>query len=232
MLSVRRDLAAAKEFFTRALSVGRQPVEVTTDRAHSYPRVLDEQLPAALHVVERYANNPIEADHRRLKARLRPMRGLQPLRSAQTVGWPRLRAKHSAQPLRSRHRRICTRPPSPNWHGAFDQVTQRVSAASDQPTQQRPSPGCACTGQLRLHDQRVSRRSRLRGSHRRGPGGWGLERSHSHGGRPHRGGCRDLDRRARDSAAAGGRHCCVDPSRQRDAIGRVTRAHNATVSRS
>lgn len=74
MLSVRRDLAAARAFFARAVAVDVRPAEVTTDRAHVYPRVLDEQLPAALHVVERYANNPIEADHSRLKARLRPMR--------------------------------------------------------------------------------------------------------------------------------------------------------------
>jgi transposase-like protein len=41
-----------------------------------YPRVLDELLPAVQHVVEQYANNPIEADHKRLTYRLRPMRGL------------------------------------------------------------------------------------------------------------------------------------------------------------
>ncbi len=55
--------------FTRALAVGVRPSEVTTDRAPAFPRVLDEQLPAALHVAEQYANNPIEADHSRLKAR-------------------------------------------------------------------------------------------------------------------------------------------------------------------
>jgi hypothetical protein len=49
--------------FARALAVGVRPVEVTTDRAHAYPRVFDEQPPGALHVVDRYANNPIEADH-------------------------------------------------------------------------------------------------------------------------------------------------------------------------
>ena len=32
-----------------------------------------------------HANNPIEADHGRLKSRLRPMRGLKRLRSAQVV---------------------------------------------------------------------------------------------------------------------------------------------------
>ena len=58
---------------------------MTTDRASAYLRVLDELLPAALHVLEQYANNPIEADHGRLKSRLRPMRGLKRLRSAQVI---------------------------------------------------------------------------------------------------------------------------------------------------
>ena len=35
--------------------------------------------------MEQYANNPIEADHGRLKAWIRPMHGLKRLRSAQTV---------------------------------------------------------------------------------------------------------------------------------------------------
>ncbi len=43
--SEHRDLAAARRFFTRALSHGRRPVEVTTDKAAAYPRVLDELLP-------------------------------------------------------------------------------------------------------------------------------------------------------------------------------------------
>jgi transposase-like protein len=34
----------------------------------------------------RYANNKVEVDHGRLKARLRPMRGLKRLRSAQVIG--------------------------------------------------------------------------------------------------------------------------------------------------
>ena len=38
--------------------------------------MLGELVPAACHHVERYANNRIEADHSRLKHRLRPMRGL------------------------------------------------------------------------------------------------------------------------------------------------------------
>ncbi len=108
MLSVRRDLAAARAFFSRALAVGVYRVEVTTDRAPAYPRVLDEQLPAALHVVERYANNPIEADHSRLKARIRPMRGLKRFRSAQTVS-----AGHAfVQNMRRGHYEIATDEPT------------------------------------------------------------------------------------------------------------------------
>jgi transposase-like protein len=47
--------------------------------------VLDELVPAVRHVTERYRNNVVEADHGRLTARLRPMRGLKQLRSAQTI---------------------------------------------------------------------------------------------------------------------------------------------------
>jgi transposase-like protein len=76
-LSPRRDAAAARRFFARALDRTRiSPTEITTDRYRLYPRVLDEMLPAAIHRTEAYANNRLETDHGRLKARLRPMRGL------------------------------------------------------------------------------------------------------------------------------------------------------------
>ena len=85
LASPKRNLAATCRFFARALNAARRPTEVTTDRAPAYPRVLDELVPEAWHVVEQYANNPIEADHGGLKARTRPMRGLKRLRSAQVV---------------------------------------------------------------------------------------------------------------------------------------------------
>jgi IS6 family transposase len=65
LLSARRDLAAARRFFSRALRAGTVPAEVTTDRAAVYPRVLHELVRPALHIVEQYANNSIEADHGR-----------------------------------------------------------------------------------------------------------------------------------------------------------------------
>jgi len=85
LVSERRDAAAARRFFTRVLAHTLAPTEVTTDRAPAYLQVLDELLPAARHITEQYANNPIEADHGRLKARLRPMRGLERLRSAGVI---------------------------------------------------------------------------------------------------------------------------------------------------
>ena len=85
LLSTRRDAAAARAFFTRAMTFGPTPVEVTTDRAPVYPRILEDLEPAARHVTEQYANNRIEADHGRLKARLRPMRGLKRCAPPRTI---------------------------------------------------------------------------------------------------------------------------------------------------
>jgi len=76
-VSSRRDSKAARRFFDRAIGTTKvTPVEVVTDKAAVYPRVLDELVPAAWHRTDRYANNRIEADHGQLKRRLRPMRGL------------------------------------------------------------------------------------------------------------------------------------------------------------
>jgi transposase-like protein len=86
LVSARRDAATARRFFQRALTVLKvMPSEVVTDAAPIYPAVLEELIPSAWHHVERYANNPIEADHSQLKHRLRPMRGLRTDRTAQLV---------------------------------------------------------------------------------------------------------------------------------------------------
>jgi transposase-like protein len=77
LLSPQRYDGAARRFFARALaSSASTPAEVVTDKAPSYVGVMDDLLPWALHNVEHHANNRIESDHGRLKARLRPMRGL------------------------------------------------------------------------------------------------------------------------------------------------------------
>src|SRR5437867_11082116 len=85
-LSPRRNAEAARRFFAQALGRTRiSPVEVTTDRYRLYPRVIEELLPAAFHDTEVHANNPLETDHGRLKARLRPMRGLKRDRTARVI---------------------------------------------------------------------------------------------------------------------------------------------------
>jgi transposase-like protein len=76
-VSPRRDGIAARQFFGRAIGTTKtMPSEVVTDLAPTYLVVLEELLPTVWHRTDRYANNRIEADHGRLKARLRPMRGL------------------------------------------------------------------------------------------------------------------------------------------------------------
>ena len=92
-------------------------------RGATWPRVLDELVPSALHTVEQYANNPIEADHGRLKARLRPMRGLKRHRSARI-----LTAGHAVvQNLRRGHYDIATEVPSHHrLRAAFDDLTLAI----------------------------------------------------------------------------------------------------------
>jgi len=66
--------------------------------------VLDEVLPAAQHITMRYANNRVEADRSRLKARLRPTRGLKRDRSLRIVA-----AGHAfVQNLRRGHDELAT----------------------------------------------------------------------------------------------------------------------------
>jgi transposase-like protein len=106
--STRRDTAAARMFFERARTVtGVTPVEVVTDRAPTYPRVLDELWPAAWHHREQYANNRIEADHAQLKRRLRAMRGIKTM-----TGLRVLAAGHAfVQNLRRGHYEIAADQP-------------------------------------------------------------------------------------------------------------------------
>jgi transposase, IS6 family len=120
LVSERRDAAAARAFFTRALTHGPAPVEVTTDRAPVYPRVIAEHAPRARHVLEQYANNVVEADHGRLKARLRPMRGLKTIGAARTIA-----AGHAfVQNLRRGHYEITAEVPvQDRVRAAFDELT-------------------------------------------------------------------------------------------------------------
>jgi transposase-like protein len=55
-VSSRRDATAARRFFQRAINTTQvTPTEVVTDKAATYPIVLDELLPAVWHRTDRYA---------------------------------------------------------------------------------------------------------------------------------------------------------------------------------
>jgi IS6 family transposase len=84
-VSARRDARAARRFFTSALRDHDAPAEVVTDRAWTLLVVVDELMPAAFHDTAQYASNRIEADHGRLKSRLRPRRGLKRDHTASVV---------------------------------------------------------------------------------------------------------------------------------------------------
>ena len=56
-----------------------------TDLAPALHHVIEELLPGAFHNTDQYANNRIECDHGRLKARLRPMRRLKTDSTARAI---------------------------------------------------------------------------------------------------------------------------------------------------
>jgi transposase-like protein len=57
---------AGRRFFEQAIATTKvSPTEVVTDRAPTYPLVLEELLPAAWRQTERYANNGIVRRARR-----------------------------------------------------------------------------------------------------------------------------------------------------------------------
>jgi transposase-like protein len=118
-VSPRRDAAAARRFFERALGATKiTPVEVITDHAGTYPIVLEELLPSVWHRTDRYANNRIEADHGRLKARLGLMRGLKQDRSTRVI----IAGHGFVQNLRRGHYELAVEEP----------VNKRVAVAFDE----------------------------------------------------------------------------------------------------
>ncbi len=124
LVATRRDAGAAHRFFERALGATKiTPVEVTTDQAPVYPAVLEELLPAAWHRTDQYANNRIEADHGRLKARLRPMRGLKQDRNARVI----IVGYAFVQNVRRGHYELATEEPMNRWLAvAFDELAMAI----------------------------------------------------------------------------------------------------------
>ncbi len=122
-VSKKRDTKAATRFFASAMGVHGTPTEVTTDRAPALTRAITELLPLALHDTTRYANNRVEADHGRLKARLRPMRGLKRDGTASVV----IRGHAFIQNLRRGHYELGVEAlPGLTTAAAFDELAQVI----------------------------------------------------------------------------------------------------------
>ena len=120
-VSKRRNVPAATRFFETLLAGRERPREITTDLAAPLLRVVDDLLSDALHDTTQYANNRIECDHGRLKARLRPMRGLRTDRTATVVirghaFIQNLRRGHYQLGVEARHDRL-------RVAAAFDELT-------------------------------------------------------------------------------------------------------------
>jgi IS6 family transposase len=96
---------------------------LTPRAAAIYPAILDKLIPNAWHHVQRYANNPIEADHNQLKHRLIPIRGLQTDRTAQVII-----AEHAfIQNLRREHYELATNvPPAERIATAFTELSMTI----------------------------------------------------------------------------------------------------------
>jgi IS6 family transposase len=122
-VSRKRDLRAATLFFTSAITAHGLPAEITTDQAQALVRVIADPLPAALHDTTQYANNRVEADHGRLKTRLRPMRGLKRDRTASIA----IRGHAFIQNLRRGHYKLgVDSRPGLTLAAAFDELAQVI----------------------------------------------------------------------------------------------------------
>jgi len=123
-VSARRDIAAACRFFTAALGAHVAPEEVVTDLARALEHVIGEVLPAAFRNTTQFSNNRVECDHGRLKARLRPMRGLKTDRTARVI----IRGHAFMQNLRRGHYELGL--DARNCHlriaAAFDQLVEAI----------------------------------------------------------------------------------------------------------
>ena len=88
LLSERRDVAAAKRFFRKAMTSHPTPRVITLDAYAASHRAVTELKSARAmpqHVgirSSKYLNNVVEQDHRRIKQRIRPMLGFKRFETA------------------------------------------------------------------------------------------------------------------------------------------------------
>jgi putative transposase len=86
LLTARRDLAAARRFFERAIERHGTPEKITIDQSGANTAVVDSLVADSGMPIElrqsKYRNNLVEQDHRAVKRRIRPMMGFKTFTSA------------------------------------------------------------------------------------------------------------------------------------------------------
>ncbi|AKK25012.1 IS6 family transposase [Pandoraea oxalativorans] len=86
LLCARRDTAAARRFFEKAIAGRGTPKTVTVDKSGANRAALGAQRETPIEIRQnKYLNNLVEQDHRAIKRRVRPMLGFQNFRCARIV---------------------------------------------------------------------------------------------------------------------------------------------------
>ena len=89
LLTAKRDMAAAKRFFDKAMHASGGPEKVTMDKSGANKAAIDainvgREVPVLVRQVK-YLNNIVEQDHRAIKRVTRPMLNFKSFRSAKNI---------------------------------------------------------------------------------------------------------------------------------------------------
>ncbi|MET3120278.1 transposase-like protein [Undibacterium sp. GrIS 1.8] len=89
LLTPKRDKAAARRFFDKAMEANGTPAKVTMDKSGANKAAIDEinasmEIPMVVCQIK-YLNNIVEQDHRAVKRITKPMLGFKSFRSAKSI---------------------------------------------------------------------------------------------------------------------------------------------------
>ena len=89
LLRARRDYAAARRFFERAIELHGVPEKITIDKSGANTAAIEEMRADSGADIElrqsKYLNNIVEQDHRAIKRIVRPMMGFKAFRCARII---------------------------------------------------------------------------------------------------------------------------------------------------
>ena len=89
LLTAKRDKAAAKRFFDKAMAASDTPEKVTMDKSGANKAAIDGinadmEIPMVVRQIK-YLNNIVEQDHRAVKRITKPMLGFKSFQSAKSI---------------------------------------------------------------------------------------------------------------------------------------------------